>query len=174
MSVSVPDPEEVLFVPVSAVEIYPLTFVCGPAVVAVMFTVIVQVTAVDPVRAGRVPLVRLTVVAPGSAEKAPPQPLTTTGDAATCSPSGRSSVKPAEVRAMLFSLVSVKVRVDVPPTEIGSGENAFESVGCCGTPHPVTMMSSMYATASGLPTLRPRGINRKYVVVAPVAAAVPV
>ena len=48
----------------------------------------------------------------------------------------------APVSDAVFGLVMVNVKVDVPLTAIGFGENTFVSVGCTGTPQPPNAMLS--------------------------------
>src|SRR5262249_50837708 len=93
-----------LFVPPSAVDTKPLTLRGWPAGVAVTLTETVQ----EPL-AGIVPPLKVRVVLPAAgAQVAPAHVVAAAGVAATCTPPGRLSVKPALVRAAVFVFVRVK------------------------------------------------------------------
>ena len=66
--------------------------------------------------------------APGAQVGGPPQVVDALGVAATCSPAGKLSLNEAPVNATLFSLVIVKVNVEVALTAIGSGEKTLVNV----------------------------------------------
>ena len=122
-----------VFVPPSVVERGPLTFECGPAVVAVTLTLTVQ----EPL-AGIVPPLNVSVVFPASgAQVAPAHVVAAAGVAATCTPAGRLSVNAAPVSVAVFVLVSVNVSVETALTAIGFGANAFAIVGWMGARQPV-------------------------------------
>src|SRR5438445_7224497 len=117
------------FVPPSVVEMNPLTFVCGPAVVAVTLTLTVH----DPLAGMLAPVVcpKLNVVVPavGAHVGEPVQVVLADGVAATCSPPGSVSVNFAPVSCAVLGLLSVNVSVEVPLTAIGFGAKDFVSVG---------------------------------------------
>lgn len=113
------------------------------------------------------PNTRLVSPAAGAQVGVPPQVVLAAGIAATSTPLGRASVNVRPDKDTLFSLVRVKVNVDVPLTAIGSGEKAFASVGGYGTPQPVKMILSMRSVALGFPLLRPLAFTRNRVVLDP-------
>ena len=78
-----------------------------------------------------VPLLNVMVPVPAAAVREPPQLLLALGEPAIVIPVGKVSANPTPVRsiAFAFGLVSVNVRVDVPPTLIGLGENDLSIVG---------------------------------------------
>lgn len=57
-------------------------------------------------------------------------------------PAGNVSLKVVPVRAAAFVFVRVNVRVETPPTAIGSGEKAFVMVGSTGSEQPVNVTLS--------------------------------
>jgi hypothetical protein len=130
------------FVPPSVVEMKPLTFVCGPAVVAVTLTLAVH----DPLAGMLAPVVcpKLTVVDPaaGAHVGEPVQVVLADGVPATCNPAGNVSVNFAPVSCTVFGLLNVKVSVEAPLTAIGFAEKDFASVGCAGAPQPLNEMLS--------------------------------
>ena len=129
VSDAVAEPLLPAFVPPSVVEMNPLTFVCGPAVVAVTLTLTVH----DPLAGMLAPVVcpklNVVVAAVGAHVGEPVQVVLAAGEPATCNPPGRVSVNFAPVSWTLLELVSVKVSVDVPLTAIGFGEKALVRVG---------------------------------------------
>ena len=125
---------------------------CGPAVVAVTFTRAIQEPFVNPLLAGIVALIglpKVSVVAPavGAQVGVPPQVVLAPGVAATCMPDGKRSVNLTPVNATLFSLVSVKVKVELALTAIGSGEKTLVRAGGWGTPQPVKIRLSRMSSA---------------------------
>src|SRR5438552_3225250 len=126
---AVADPLAPEFVPPSVVEMNPLTLVCGPAVVAVTFTLAVH----DPLAGMLAPVVcpKFTVDDPaaGAHVGGPVQVVVADGVLATCSPAGNMSVNFAPVSCAVFELLSVNVSVEVALTAIGFGEKDFVSVG---------------------------------------------
>src|SRR6266849_4989552 len=77
-----------------------------------------------------VPPVRLMVVSPGAGANVPPHVLLEPGTAATCRPSGKVSLTATPLKAVpVLGLVMVKVRVEVPPTEVLVGEKALLMLG---------------------------------------------
>ena len=96
----------VLPLPPSTDPITEVTLFFTPAEVPVTVTVTVQVPL-----AGMVPPVRLMEVAAGAAVRVPPQVFDCTTGLATTMPVGSASVKFAPVKAMVFVLVSVKLKV---------------------------------------------------------------
>jgi len=129
VSDAVADPPLPEFVPPSVVEMNPLTFVCGPAVVAVTATLAVH----DPLAGMFAPVVcpKLTDVDPAVGDHVgePVQVVLADGVVATCNPAGKLSVNFAPVSCAMFGLLSVNVSVEVPLTAIGFGEKDFVNVG---------------------------------------------
>ena len=125
-----------------------------------------------PTLAGTVPPVglpnsRLVSPAAGAQVGGPPQVVLAAGVAATSTPAGNASVNVRPVKDTLFSLVIVKVSVEVPLIAIGSGEKDLVRAGGCGTPQPVMMILSMRRVALGFPLLRPLAFTRNMVVLDP-------
>ena len=98
-----------------------IVLVCVPTVVPVTFTVTVQ----EPV-AGIVPPASETE--PAACVAVPPHVVAAVA-ATVVSAAGRVSVKAAPVIAVVFELVSVIVRVDVPEAGIDTGANALATAG---------------------------------------------
>ena len=112
-----------MFVPLCVEEMKPLMLVCGPAVVTVTGTGILQ-----DALAAKVPPVNVIVLG-AVVDKEPPQ--TAVGPlVATVTPAGRLSVKASPDNATdALGLVTAKVSVEAPPTATGSGEKDLVSVG---------------------------------------------
>jgi len=109
----------------------PLVLFFTPAVVAVTSTVTVQ----EPL-AAIVPALKVNVVLPAAGAKvgAPQLVVVAFGVAATSKPAGKASVKATPVNAVpVFGFVIVKVKVEVPPTAIGSGAKFFAIEGALKT-----------------------------------------
>ena len=142
LSDALADPPAPELVPPSTVEMKPLTLACGPAVVAVTFTLTVHDALAGNVAPVGCP--KTSDVDPGAGAQLgePPHVVVADGAPDTWSPAGSESENWAPVRAALFGFVSVNVSVDVPFTAIALGENAFVSVGCAGEPQPVNAMLS--------------------------------
>src|SRR5262245_43608211 len=66
----------------------------------------------------REPPVKLTLVAPGTAEKLPPQVLLTAGALLTASPLGKGSVNATPLNGAGFALLIVKLSAVVPPNDM--------------------------------------------------------
>ena len=127
-------------------EINPLTFACGPAVVALIFTLTVQ--EVLAVIVAPVGLPNVSVVAPavGAHVGLPTQVVAAAGVAATSNPAGNASVKVTPVKftpTSKFVLVSVNVSVETPLTATGLGEKALVICGGLGTAQPVILTLSI-------------------------------
>ena len=60
------------------------------------------------------------------------------------------SVKVTPVKGIEFALLSVKLNVEMPFTEIGFGEKSLVISGGLGMAHPVKVTSSMYKSEPGL------------------------
>jgi hypothetical protein len=100
MAVNVSDvyPVSVLFGPDSFAEIKPLTFVCGPAVVAITSTETSQLVGVAP--EAKLPPSKLRLVAPtAGAVPVKPQVLVTNPAVAISTPAGKSSVNVIPVKS---------------------------------------------------------------------------
>jgi hypothetical protein len=140
----------------------PLTFVCGPAVVAVMvIPAVVQLpfaVMVPPLKEMVFGEVVVSV---------PPQVAVEVVE--TVKPAGNVSVKETPVAATLLGLDRVNVRAEVPPTAIGLGLKVFEMVGGVGTPQPVKIILSRANTAASL--FAPTILIRNAVVFEPVVTA---
>src|SRR5713226_9079801 len=79
----------------------------------------------------------LMAVLPAAAVNVPPQLSLALGTAATCRPVGKLSVTATPLKAVpVFGLVMVKVRVEVPPTEVVVGEKALLILGGATTVRP--------------------------------------
>jgi hypothetical protein len=93
--------------------------------------VTVQVPGAEPLPAGiERGTFSVTLFAVIDTAPAPLQVLAAFGTAAIVTPAGKVSVSAAErLAADVLALVSVIVRVDVPPAAIGLGEKPFASVG---------------------------------------------
>jgi len=105
----------------------PVVLFFTPTVVAVTSTVTVQLPL-----AAIVPPLKVNVVLPAAGAKVgAPQPVVVAfGVPATSSPAGRASVKATPVNAVpVFGFVIVKVKVEVPPTAMGSGAKFFAIEG---------------------------------------------
>ena len=130
-----PVPDAPLLVPPSVDETNPLTFGCGPAVVAVTGTGIVQdppAASVPPVNVSRLPPVTTRL---------PPQVAVVPLDAVR--PAGSESLNATPVSGIdPFGLVTVNVSVEAAPTATGFGAKALLSVGGSGVEQPVRTMSS--------------------------------
>lgn len=130
-------------VPVSVVEIKPLTLVCGPAVVALTLTLAVQ----DPPAGIFAPTVcpNASDVAPAAGAQVgdPVHVVLADGVAATSRPAGKLSVNLAPVNWTAFGLLKVNDRVETPSTAIGLSENALLKVGWLGVLQPVNKTLSI-------------------------------
>jgi hypothetical protein len=105
----------------------PVVLTFEPGAVGVTLTTTVHVPL-----AAMVPPEKLSDVLPAAgANVEEPQPLVLAlGDAATCNPAGKESVKATPVSAVpAFGFVIVKVSVLTPPTATGFGENALAILG---------------------------------------------
>jgi hypothetical protein len=97
-----------------------------PAAAAVTVTVIAQ----EPLAGIEPPASRVTAAAPASGAKVPPQVLLAPGVLATTTPIGSVSVNGAVMLAAVpLELVSVMVRVEVPPAPMLAGLKALATVG---------------------------------------------
>ena len=153
-----------VFIPPLVEEINPLTLACGPAVVAVTVTVILQV----PLAASAPPLKEIVL---GAVVVSVP-PHCDEDPEAIVSPEGKESVKVTPVKSTptsKFGLVSVKVSVETPLTATGLGEKALVICGGLGTAQPVTLTLSRSILL--LPEFAPNALILKDVVVEPVAFA---
>ncbi len=143
------------FVPLSVDDMKPLTFVCGPAVVAVTSTLTVQ----ELLAGMPAPVVcaKSSVVDPatGDHDGEPVHVVLAEGIEATCSPAGKLSENLTPVSGAVLGLVSVNCSVDVPPTAIGLDRKDFVIVGGCAVWQPVMLTLSRYRSASAplLPAL---------------------
>ena len=91
------------------------------------------------------PKVSVVATAAGAQVGDPPQVVVAEGVAATCRPEGSESVNVTPLRITRgLELASVKVKVEVPLTAMGFGENTLVIVGGLGTTHPVNVTSSRY------------------------------
>lgn len=144
---AVADPPAPELVPLSAVEMKSLTFVCGPAVVALTLTLAVQ----DPPAGIFAPVVwpkaRAVEPAVGAQVGEPVQVVLAEGVAATSKPDGSASVNFAPVNWAEFELVSVNVNVEVPFTATGPGAKDLDSVGWLGLPQPEKVTLSRFISA---------------------------
>lgn len=127
---------EVVPVPPSTDEIVPVVLFFVPAVVPVTFTEIVHEFPRIEGRARfggdepRDPPVKVSVTSPDIGVNVPPQPFTASGEAATCSPEGRLSVKLTPERIVSgFGFTIVKVRGVDAFSGIVEAPNAFAIVG---------------------------------------------
>ena len=146
---SLADPLGPVFVPLSSAEMKPLTFRCGPAVVTVTVTAITQLAP-----AANVPTEN-EIVLGEDVVRVPPQ-TEGGGVVAMVTPAGNVSEK-AISRSMTpeFGLVMVKLKLELPPTATGSGENDLLMVGGLGTPQPVKETLSMFRSAPLLEVFAP-------------------
>src|SRR5713101_2862358 len=103
----------------------PVVLLLVPEVVGVTSTLTAhELLAVIP------PPVRLMEVLPAAAVNVPPQLSLALGTAATCRPVGKVSLTATPLKAVpVLGLVMVKVRVEVPPTEVVVGEKALLILG---------------------------------------------
>src|SRR5713101_753853 len=117
--------EPVLPVPPSVELTLPVVLSLEPEVVGVTFTLTAhELLAVIP------PPLKLMVVSPAAGANVPPHVLLEPGTAATCRPSGKVSLTATPLKAVpVLGLVMVKVRVEVPPTEVLVGEKALLMLG---------------------------------------------
>lgn len=133
--------------------------VFGPAIRLVTGTVTVQellIAMVAPdILTVPVPMVAVILGLPVQVVLAAPEMVT---------PVGSVSLKVAPVSAtVVFGLVSVKVRVDVPPTPIVGCTNALVKVGAVGIPQPVKVTPSINTECPLLSRLELNGYKRKTV-----------
>lgn len=99
-----------------------MVFTCAPGVDEVTVAVTVQLPL-----AGMVPPLRLTV--PEDEVPVVPPQVVVTAAAVVVTPAGSESVNVAPLNALVFGLVSVIVKVDVPPLLITWGEKALVMAG---------------------------------------------
>ena len=146
---SLADPLGPVFVPLSSAEMKPLTFRCVQAVVTVTVTAITQLAP-----AANVPTEN-EIVLGEDVVRVPPQ-TEGGGVVAMVTPAGNVSEK-AISRSMTpeFGLVMVKLKLELPPTATGSGENDLLMVGGLGTPQPVKETLSMFRSAPLLEVFAP-------------------
>lgn len=162
VSEAVAKPVEPVFDPLSVAETNPLTLVCGPEVVAVTVTDMLQ----EPLAASVPPeneivLGAVVVRVPLHCDEDP---------VVTVSPDGNVSVNATPVKdAPAFGLVTVNVNVDVAPTATGSGEKLFVIVGGFGMAQPVILMLSRFIAEEVV--FAPIALILKLVVLVPVVAA---
>src|SRR5229473_892053 len=118
--------EAVLPVPPLVELTLPVMLSLEPEVVGVTFTL----TAHELLSAILPPL-KLMVVSPAAGVNVPPlHVLLAFGVAATCRPAGKVSLTATPLKAVpVLGLVMVKVRVEVPPTEVVVGEKALLILG---------------------------------------------
>jgi hypothetical protein len=120
--VAIAEPPAPVFVPPSVDDIKPLILVCGPDVVAVTVTGMVQ----DELPATVPPL---NVIVLGAVVVNEP-PQTVVGPlVVTVTPAGKVSVNANPLNAAVLELVIVKVNVEVASTTTGLGEKVFARVG---------------------------------------------
>src|SRR6266852_9817698 len=121
--------EAVLPVPPLVELTLPVVLSLEPEVVGVTFTL-----TAHELLAAIVPPLKLMVVSPAAGANVPPHVLLEPGTAATCRPSGKVSLTATPLKAVpVLGLVMVKVRVEVPPTEVLVGEKALLILGCATT-----------------------------------------
>ncbi|HKV41952.1 MAG TPA: hypothetical protein VJX67_22300 [Blastocatellia bacterium] len=117
--------------------IAPVVLFLTPAVIPVTFTTTVQVPL-----AAIVPALNVNVVSPAAGVNVP-QPGTAPGTAATCNPDGSKSVNATPVRPTVeFGLVSVNVRLVVPPTGTLGAPNALLIVGGANTVRVAVLLAA--------------------------------
>ena len=163
---SLADPPGPVFVPPSLAEMKPLTLRCGPAVVTVTVTANTQFapTARAPSDSEIVLVAAVVVSVPPHSEVDP---------SATVTPVGKVSEKAISLKVTVeLGLVIVKLKLEVPPTATGSGENDLLMVGGLGTPQPVKETLSMFRSAPLLGVFAPKPESLKKVV--PVVLVSPV
>ena len=117
--------EAVLPVPPLVELTLPVVLSLEPEVVGVTFTL-----TAHELLAAIVPPLKLMVVSPAAGANVPPHVLLEPGTAATCRPAGKVSLTATPLKAVpVLGLVMVKVRVEVPPTEVVVGEKALLILG---------------------------------------------
>ncbi|MGH9823513.1 MAG: hypothetical protein ACREDR_09705, partial [Blastocatellia bacterium] len=108
-----------------------------PAVVPVTFTLTVHVPL-----AAMVPALKVNVVSPANGVNVP-HPGTAPGGAATCNPAGSASVNATPDKLTVeFGLVSVKVRVVVPPRGTLGTPNALLIIGGASTVRVAVLLAA--------------------------------
>src|SRR6266849_2724163 len=124
--------EAVLPVPPLVELTLPVVFSLEPEVVGVTLTLTAHELLI-PIP----PPLRLMEVLLAAAVNVPPQLSLALGTAATCRPVGKLSVTATPLKAVpVLGLVMVKVRVEVPPTEVVVGEKALLILGGATTVRP--------------------------------------
>ena len=147
---AVADPPAPELVPLSVVEMKSLTFVCGPAVVALTLTLTVQ----DPEAGIFAPMLwpKASAVAPATGAQVgePVQVVLAEGVAATSKPAGSVSVNFAPLNWTVFGLVNVNVSMELAFTAIGLVRKVLLRVGCKAVAQPVKSTLSIFKSEPGL------------------------
>src|SRR4029450_10130931 len=129
VNVATADPVAPVFVPPSVDVMNPLTLVCGPAVVAVTFTLTVHEPPAGMLAGVVWPKLSVVAPAPGAQEGPPAHVVAAAGVAATCRPAGNLSTNLTPFSVAEPRLASVNCSVDVPLTAIGSVRKLLVIVG---------------------------------------------